>query len=99
MRHHHHQGCSIGEHQAPLVSLLPLREGETMVLQGTGSYQLVGQKFHGVPLQVLPHGQNKCPEGMNLQLPAKHHGIHSRGMGKVVGLHPSMPAPHDSIFL
>jgi hypothetical protein len=67
VRHHRHQGCRTRKHQALLDSLLPLGESETVVLQRTRSYQLVGQMFHGVPRQVLPHGQNQCPEGMNLQ--------------------------------
>ena len=32
--------------------------------------------FHSVPHQVLPHGQNQCPEGTNFKLLAcPYHGI------------------------
>ena len=77
----------------------------SVVLQGNGSCQDVGQMFHDVPRQVLPHGQNQCSKGINLQLLTECHRIHSRGVGKVAGLHPSMTAPRDrklvsaSIFL
>jgi hypothetical protein len=55
----------------------------------------VGQMFCGIPHQVLPHGQNQHPEGMNFKLLAKLHGKHSQGVGKAVGLHLGMPTPWD----
>jgi hypothetical protein len=55
----------------------------------------MGQMFRGVPRQILPHGQNQCPKGMNFQLPANLHGNHSLSVGEVVRLHPNMPAPRD----
>jgi hypothetical protein len=64
-----------------------------------------GKVFHNVPRQILPHGQNQCPKRTNLQPPAEHHIIHSWGIEKVVGLHPSILTPWDwklvcaSIFL
>ena len=51
------------------------------------SRQDVGQMFRDVPRQVLPHGQNQCPEGMNFELLAKLHVNHSRGVGIHVCLH------------
>ena len=95
MRHDRHQGRRTGEHKAPLVSLFPFRKGKVVVLQGKGSCQDVGQMFRGVPHHVLPHGQNQCPMGTNFKLLADHHGIHSRGMGKAVGLHLSTLTPRD----
>ena len=95
MRHYRHQGHRTHEHQALLVSLLPLGEGKTVVLQGTGSYQNVGQMFHGIHLQVLPHGQNQCPEGGNFKFLVDFNGSHPRGVGEVAGLHLGMPTPWD----
>jgi len=36
---------------------------------------------------------------MNLQLPAERHGIHSRGVGKAAGLHPSIDEAARGAFL
>jgi hypothetical protein len=55
------------KHQAPSVFLLPRWEGETMVLQGHGSHQHMGQMFHSVSHKIFPHGQNPCPEGENFE--------------------------------
>jgi len=69
------------------------RKSETMVLQGKGSCQHVGQMFHSVPRQVRPREQNQCPKEKNSQLSVEHHRVNSRGMGKTTRLHPSMPTP------
>jgi hypothetical protein len=55
----------------------------------------MGQMFHGVPRQILPHGQNQIPERMNFELPAKLHENHFQGVGEAAGLHPSMPTQYN----
>ena len=95
VRNHHHQGCRTWKRQAPLVSLLPLREGKAMVLPEQGSYQHVGQMFRGVPQEIFSHEQNKCSEGKDIKLPAYLTRIHSWGLGKALGVHLSLPPPRD----
>ena len=76
MRHHRHKRRRTLKHQALFVSLLPCGEGEVVVLQGQGSHQHMGEMVHDIPREILPHGQNQCPEGENFQLPAEFHGIY-----------------------
>ena len=38
----------------------------------------MGQMFHGVPRQILPVGENKCPVWKNFKFPADRDGIHPR---------------------
>ena len=40
-------------------------------------------------------GKTNALRGGNFKLPEKLLGIHPRGMGEAVGLHPSLPAPQD----
>ena len=82
MQHNRYEGYRNGDHQTPSVSLLPCGEGETVVLQGPGSYQHVGQVLHNVPREVFPHGQNQCPTGENFKLPVEFNGVHPRGVGE-----------------
>ena len=66
----------MSKRQAPLVSLLPLGEGEAMVLPEQGSCQHMGQMFHDIPREIFHHEKNKCSKGKDIKLPADFTRIH-----------------------
>ena len=55
----------------------------------------MGQMFHGVPRQILPVGQKKCPTWENFKFLADRDGIHPKSLGETPRIH--TPCPHHGM--
>ena len=59
----------------------------------------MGQMFHGVPRQILPVGQNKCPAWKNIKFLADRDGIHPRSLGEIARIHTRQSSSWDDEWL